>query len=467
MRQTKIVATLGPVSDSLENLEKLVDAGANVFRLNFSHGTHESHGRVIDRIRKISKKLGREFPIILDTKGPEIRTADLKKPIVWKKNSKIILTVEHAPYEKSGKIQINYDAFVSDVLVGDKIIVDNGSMELEVLEKKESDVICKVLSGGTLGSRRHLNLPGKNVSLDSITKKDWVDIEFGVKKKVDFIALSFVRSAVDVESVKNFLKKKKSQIDVMAKIETAEAVRNLEEIISASHEVMVARGDLGVEIPFFKVPQTQRDIVRLCAKYQKSVIVATHMLESMIDHPIPTRAEISDVAAAAFQRADATMLSGETAIGKFPFKSVRAMGEIAHETEKNFMQSREIRDLQAFSDRGGLSKIVAQLPEELADIAAILVVSGSGSTARLVSSFRPRVPIFSFTNCVHSQRKMQLLWGVDAMHIRFSNQPEKTVDAARKALLKKYPDFVGEKIVLISGFLVGKGFCPTVQIRKL
>ncbi|MCF7847074.1 MAG: pyruvate kinase [Candidatus Gracilibacteria bacterium] len=468
MRQTKIIATVGPSCSSSEHLQQLVEAGVSVFRLNFSHGDHSSHGRTINRIRALSKKMKREFPIILDTKGPEIRTADLRKPVRWQKGETVTLTVEHAPYEQSGKIQVNYDDFLNDVAVGDKILVDNGTLKIEVLKIDDPDVSCRVLSGGTLGPRRHLNLPGKSISLDSITEADWKDIEFGIKKGVDFVALSFVRCAEDIERVKAFLAEKKAPIDVIAKIETQSAIDDIAAIVESAHQVMVARGDLGIETSFARVPQLQRDIVKACAEHQTPVIIATHMLESMVEHPTPTRAEVSDVSVAAFQRADATMLSGETAIGAHPIAAVEYMAEIICETEKNFLASREIRKLKAVSDQAGLSKIAAQLPDELENLAAILVVTGSGSTAQLVSCFRPRVPIFSCTDDVHIQRKTQLLWGVEPLRISFSSDPEKTIAAARKALLQRMPEFRGEKVALVSGSQLTKGeMAPTVQIRQV
>ncbi len=465
MKLTKIVATIGPVSEESKMLKKLAHAGVNVFRLNFSHGNYAWHKKVISRIKKLNKELSQKVAIMLDTKGPEIRTGDLTAPILLEKNQKVILTVAK-DFDPAEKISVNYDAFIDDVRVGETILVDNGVMNFLVLEKNETDVICKVIDGGELGSRRHLNLPGREVSLDSITKKDWKDIEFGIKMGVDFIALSFVRNGDEVLACKKFLADKKTKIDVISKVESFEATKHLERIVSVSDGVMVARGDLGAEIPFSQVPKMQNEIVELCAKHKKPVIVATHMLESMTENPIPTRAETTDVFTAVVQRADAVMLSGETASGKFPLKSVEAMAKIAQETEHDFPEKQIYRQLKIDSDRVGFAKVAAEMVADIPEIAGIVVITRSGKTALNVSSFRPNAPIFAFTNSAVCRRKMSLLWGVSSFEISFSRDAEKTVDRARTEFCKNFLDIKNRKFVLISDSLVEEKFIPMVQIRE-
>jgi pyruvate kinase len=468
MRRTKIVATIGPETESLASLEKLAQAGVNVFRLNFSHGNHKWHGEVIDRIKKLNKNTGENYAIMLDTKGPEIRTSDLKVPIRLKKGGTLILTVDHlADHRETKKVVVNYDAFIDDVAVGDKILVDNGLMTLKVREKKGKDVICDVLDGGMLGSRRHLNLTGKNVSLDSITKKDWKDIDFGIKKGVDFIALSFVRKANEVQEVQDYLVSKKADIGVIAKVETADAVKHLASILETSDAVMVARGDLGAEIPFTQVPLVQWDMAQMSAKFGTPVIVATQMLESMQDHPMPTRAEVSDVFAASWQRNDAVMLSGETATGKYPVKAVEAMRDIVLETEKNYLQKRSIRKVEPHDERSQFCKSAGAAAEDLGEeICGIVVITRTGYMAKLMANFRPKVPIFAMTNEIATCRELQLMWGTKAFHTKFSSDPEKTILRSMKRLVKEDPKLNGKKFVLLSDIITGNGKLPAMQIRE-
>ena len=455
MKHTKIIATIGPVSKDLKSLESLVKAGVNIFRLNFSHGSHKWHGEVIKKIRKLNKIHESSIAIILDTKGPEIRTGDLSVPIKLRKGGKLTLTIDHnATYENSGKVGVSYDAFVNDIEVGEKILVDNGIINLKVTKKTETDIICKVLNGGVLTSRRHLNLPMKDVSLASITQQDWEDIKFGVKMQVDFIALSFVRRADEILELKRFLEKQKSCINVIAKIECYEATKHLGTICDASDGIMVARGDLGAEIPFSHVPRVQRELIETCKNFQKPVIVATQMLESMIHNPMPTRAEVTDVSTAVFQRADAVMLSGETASGKYPMQTVKAMTEIAKQTEKEYLSTRPIRNIEISSKRSEFAKTACQMAFEMKDIKAIVVITRTGFTARQVASFRPKVPIFTFTNDLCTQRQMQLLWGVQAHQIDFSQDPERTIKRARREFLEKWPKWKGKPFVLVADSLV-------------
>jgi len=465
-KRTKIIATIGPACEKFETLKKLAIAGVDIFRLNFSHGTHEWHGEIIKKLQRLNQKSEKNFAILLDTKGPEIRTGDLVAPIQLKKGEKITLTSNFIETGDTTKIAVNYDAFADDIDVGERILVDNGVMNLRVLSKSGRSVECEVLDGGTLESRRHLNLPGKDISLDSITKKDWADIEFGIKMGVDFIALSFVRRADEIREVRRFLAEKNSKIEIIAKIENLEATRHLATIAESADGMMVARGDLGAEIPFAQVPQMQQAIVDISAKFRKPVIVATHMLESMIDNPIPTRAETTDIATAVWQSADCVMLSGETAAGKFPEKSVLAMAKIARTTEEHQLKSWKFRDLPVSDDRIEFCKIASKIAEDLPEITAIVVITRSGHMASMLASFRPKVPILAFTNEPATRRKMQILWGTHPFRIEFSATPQKTILRARKKVLRELPEQKGKKYVLISDFLVDDEFVPTIQIRE-
>ncbi len=467
MRHTKIIATVGPVSSNLEMLMKLADSGVNIFRLNFSHGTHEGHGKLINLIKRLNKKRKENVAILLDTKGPEIRTGDMKIPITVKRGDKLTLTTDFVDIENpNGKIEVSYDEFINDVEVGDKILMDSGVINLKILEKKDKDVICEVLDGGEISSRRHINLPGKDVSLEAITERDWKDIEFGVDMGVDFIALSFVRQAKGVLELRKFLKKKKSRIKIISKIENLEGTRHLTSIIEASDGAMVARGDLGAEIPFQEVPRVQREMVKIAGELQKTIIVATHMLESMITNPIPTRAEVTDISEAVWQRADCVMLSGETAVGKYPEKAVEAMANIAIETEKECLDSRKYRSwVKITTPRESFCKIAAQMAHDLDYISAIVVITRSGFMGRTMSSFRPKVPIFAFTNEPDTRRRLIISWGVKPFRINFSSTPQTTITRAKDKFLSYYPDWKGKKFILVSDFLVEDEFVPTLQVR--
>lgn len=468
MRKTKIVATVGPACSEYEQLEALASAGVNIFRLNFSHGTYEWHADIIKKIKRLNKAHFDKYAILLDTKGPEIRSGDLKAPVMLQKGDSITLTISgNKTYEKDGKVGVNYDGFVHDVEVGERILVDSGVMSWRVTSKTKTDVVCEVLDGGELTSRRHLNVPGKDVSLEPITEKDWEDIAFGLEMGVDFIALSFVRHAEEIYELKKYLKKHKSKIAVIAKIESFEATNHLGSIAEAADGLMVARGDLGAELPMAEVPTWQLEIVRVAAEYKKPVIVATHMLESMIENPVPTRAEVTDISTAVWQSTDAVMLSGETAGGLYPVRSVETMMEVVAVAERD-SASDQVRDLAVTHEREAFALTAATMPLDLPEVEAIIVITRSGQTARFVSSFRPSVPIFAFTNETTTRRQLQLVWGVNSFLINFSSTvPEKTIQRAEAAFLEQYPDWKGKKYVLVSDFIVEDRFIPTVQVRDL
>ncbi len=465
--QSKIIATIGPACASYDALSSLVDAGVKVFRLNFSHGTHEYHDKMINLVKRLNRKIGCNVAILMDTKGPEIRTADLHTTIQLKKNQSLILTTERVEYEQSGKLGVSYDTFVDDVEVGQKVLIDNGVINLLVKEKSKTDVICTVLDGGIIGSRRHINIPGQDVSLDSITQKDWEDIDFGIKNGVDYVALSFIRRADDIRLVRDYLKKQQSNMSIIAKIESHEATKNLEAIIHESDMIMVARGDLGAEIPFEDVPRIQREIIEMCHQRRTPVIVATHMLESMIHNPIPTRAEASDISLAVWQRADAVMLSGETAGGAWPKKSVEVMNSVVRATEVQLRATKIPLDLPVQNQRENIVRAAISCLRHDKGIRSIFVVTRSGHMAKLTSALRPNVPIIAFTNEPPTRRKIQLYWGVTAYRIYFSSVPQTTIQRAQEHFLNRFPQWKGSTYILISDFLVDNTFVPTLQIRVL
>ncbi len=473
MRFTKIVATVGPAVSSPADFKKYATSGVNVARLNFSHGSHESHLAEIKQIQAFNASGNSRIAIMLDTKGPEIRTGDVNTPVVITRGDTVLFTAHPTGKEKGPVITVNYDKFAKDAADARSIVIDNGTIECTVLSIKGKTVVARALESGSVSSRRHINLPGANISLPSFTDKDWSDIEFGIKHDVDFIAVSFVRTASDIRELRAFLKKNRGHADIIAKIETEKAVENIDEIIEESDGIMVARGDLGAEIPFELVPGIQDDIVSKCRMKGKPVIVATHMLESMIHLPTPTRAEVTDIAHAAMSQTDATMLSGETAGGLFPFKAIEAMSKVLDKCEKvdelDFMVEMQQHDL-SLGKRGDDKLQQALSASVLArniSADALVVFSRTGTTAKAVSRCRPPVPIIVITDTAQVQRKLQLLWGVDPYHIPFHADPNVTVKSAMKFLRQKLILKKKQKIVLVSDSLFEKEKVMTVQVRLI
>jgi len=468
MRQTKIICTIGPKTADYHHLLKLAKLGMNVARLNMSHADHAWHQRVIRAIKTINRQGKHSIAILLDTKGPEIRTGDLKQPLTIKSGEKLIFTIKKkAVYEKN-TVEINYDDFVNDVSVGDVILIDGGMLTFEVKEKTKKDVITECLEGGELTSRRHVNIKGKSSSLPTITSKDWQDIEFGIGEGVDFIALSFVKNKSAIEELKSYLKQKQSRALVIAKIESAQAISHLEEIIKAADGVMVARGDLGAELPVEEVPLLQERIVNYCLNWGKPVIVATHLLESMMENPTPTRAEVTDIFLAIKQQVDAIMLSGETAVGLYPFKATLVMSQVAENMEKKVFSQKKINffPIPTNNPKIEIARSGALLANNL-NCAAIMVFTRRGYMAALVSWMRPAIPIFAFTNMSSVRRKLNLYWGVSAFCIDFSKNPEQTIKKAIEVLKNKKSLKMGEKAVIISDILIEKEYVETIQLREI
>ena len=466
MRKTKIICTIGPKTESFDQLEKLALAGMNVVRLNMSHAKHEGAARIIRAIKTLNRKLPDPVAILLDTQGPEIRTGDITGELALTTGDEITISVRDGGDVEASSIRIHYDDLVSALKIGDRITVDNGIINLEVLTKNDNGTLgCKIIDGGILKSKRHVNLPGIRVNLPAITNKDRSDIAFGIEQEVDFIALSFVREAEDVRELKALLGKKAGKIKIIGKIEDQSGVANLDEILQEVDGIMVARGDLGVEINLAELPNVQRKIVRRCAEEGKRVIVATHLLESMIENPIPTRAEVTDVANAIYEEVDAVMLSGETTIGKYPIRCVEQLVEIARASERvpglSFVQK-----LAPDSDKQQIAHYAVQLAESIGAKGTV-VITRRGYMADFVTNCHPQKSrIYAFTNDSQTRRRLVLNRNVSSYRIAFSQDPEKTLTSAFKLLKGKAGLDSGDKVVVISDMLSGQGI-EAIQVRKL
>ncbi|KAL0296289.1 UNVERIFIED_CONTAM: Pyruvate kinase isozyme G, chloroplastic [Sesamum radiatum] len=450
-RKTKIVCTIGPSTSSRDMIWKLAEAGMNVARLNMSHGDHASHQTTIDLVKEYNAQFQEKVvAIMLDTKGPEVRSGDVPQPILLKEGQEFNFTIKRG-VSTADTVSVNYDDFINDVGVGDILLVDGGMMSLAVKSKTNDVVKCEVIDGGELKSRRHLNVRGKSATLPSITDKDWEDIKFGVDNQVDFYAVSFVKDAKVVHELKDYLKRCNADIHVIVKIESADSIPNLHSIISASDGAMVARGDLGAELPIEEVPLLQEDIIRRCRSMQKPVIVATNMLESMINHPTPTRAEVSDIAIAVREGADAIMLSGETAHGKFPLKAVKVMHAVALRTELNLSITISSPPGQFAAYKSHMGDMFALHATIMANtlVTPIIVFTRTGSMAITLSHYRPSSIIFAFTNVVRVKQRLILYHGVMPIYMKFTDDVEETFSQALKLLLCKGLVTEGQYVTLV------------------
>lgn len=465
MRKTKIVCTIGPATSSYEMLEKLALAGMNVVRLNMSHGDHAFHAGVIKNIRRLNQHLPYHVAVLLDTQGPEIRTGERDSDLNMHTGDIVSVVARGTEDVEEHSLMVNYADLISDMQVGDRLTVDNGLINLEILEKQERIMRCRVIDGGVLKSKRHVNLPGIRVNLPALTEKDRKDILFGVEEGVDFIALSFVREASDIAQLNELLGDKAGRIKVVAKIENQEGVDNIHEIIEAADGIMVARGDLGVEVDFWELPNIQRRILRLCAQKGKRTIVATHLLESMIENPMPTRAEVTDVANAVYEESDAIMLSGETTVGKYPVKCVEAMVKIASSIERH-RGLRFAEQLETANHKQNLAASAVHLAESL-PAKAIVVITRRGRMANYVTNCHPQhSPIHAFTNDGRTRRQLALNRNVYAHKLLFSSDPEKTLSKAFALLLDSDEFAVGDAVVVISDTL-GTPSVESIQVRTL
>jgi len=473
IRRTKIIVTLGPATESEEMLEKLFRAGAGIVRLNMAHAKHDWTRLVIRRIRAVSARIGRDVAIMMDIKGPEIRTGDLSVPIELKAGEIFDFTVKPGTSstgieggEEIRSVDVNYPNLVNDIKVGDTVLVDNGLLRLEVLAKDEARIRCRVIIPGELKSKRHINLPGVKVNLPSFTEKDRADTTVGLEEGIDFIALSFVREAKDIAVLRAFLSEKKSRCRIIAKIEDQSAIDNLDSIVTACDALMVARGDLGIECPFEELPVIQRRAVRACLAQGRPVIVATHMLESMISQPVPTRAEITDVANAVFELADCVMLSGETTIGKYPLECVQMLDKIALRIEKE--ESGESRPPAVFTgERMKVLHSAVVLANELPR-SKLLTFTRHGFMAQGLAMLRPvHAPIIAFTPSPEVFRQLRLLRGVAPVLMPLAAEPDITIENAIALLRREGRIVPGDKLIVATDIVSQDRLVDSVQLRTV
>lgn len=471
MRKTKIVCTIGPSSESLENTKKLILAGMNVARLNFSHGDFEEHGSRIKNIRQAAKELNKTVAILLDTKGPEIRTGKLAvEPIELVQDEYITLTTEEILGDKD-RISITYKDLPNDVEVGSTILIDDGLIGLTVVGIEGTEIKCRIVNGGTIKSKKGVNVPGVAISLPGITEKDANDIVFGIEQDIDFIAASFVRKASDVQEIRDLLAKHNaSHIKIISKIENQQGVDNLDEILEASDGLMVARGDLGVEIPAEEVPLVQKRMIEKCNLAGKPVITATQMLDSMQRNPRPTRAEASDVANAIFDGTDAIMLSGETAAGKYPVESVLTMSRIAEKAE-SALNYREIFLKQRIAQETTVTEAISQsVAISALDLNAKAIISSteSGLTARVVSKYRPQAPIIAVTTKERTLRQLALTWGVTPIQGKTASSTDEMFEYSLKGGLESGLVKPGDLVVITAGVPLGQsGSTNLVKVSQI
>lgn len=457
MRRTKIICTVGPASDSVETLKKMMSSGMNIARLNFSHGTHEEHAVRLKAIRQAAGELGIPVGTMLDTKGPEIRTGLLEQDkISLVAGETVILTTDEIR-GTAGRLSVSYKGLPGDVRPGSRILLADGLVELEVISAEGTEIQCRIVNGGEIGSRKNVNLPGVVVGLPAVTGTDVADIRFAVENGMDFIAASFIRTAADVLEVRKVLEANNSDIHIIAKIENHQGVENIDEILKVADGVMVARGDLGVEIPTEEVPLIQKMIIEKCNRLGKPVITATQMLESMVSNPRPTRAEATDVANAIFDGTDAIMLSGETAAGKYPVEAVGMMHRIAIRTERalgfeELLGRKEISPMRTVTD--AISHATCSTALDLG-AAAIVTSTKSGHTARMVSKYRPKARIIAVTPKMDVLRRLLLIWGVTPLLVAETRSTDQMIEEAIETALAG--DFIkcGDLVVITAGIPVG------------
>lgn len=455
MRRTKIVCTMGPNTNSRENMRALVELGMDVARFNFSHGDHEEQKSRMDLLKNVREDLDKTVAILLDTKGPEIRTGVLEggKKVTLKEGEQFILYTDEVEGNERG-CSITYPDLPKDVKKGNMILIDDGLIELDVEDVQEDRIICRVANGGELGERKGVNVPNVKVNLPGITEQDRKDILFGIEQGVDFIAASFVRNAAAIQEIRELLKENNGEnISVIAKIENKEGVDNIDEIIEASDGIMVARGDLGVEIPPQEVPHIQKEIIHKCNENYIPVITATQMLDSMMRNPRPTRAEVADVANAIYDGTDAVMLSGETAAGKYPTEALSMMSEIAENTERYVDYDKYINHRSMYRKKRISSAIGIASVRTARNIGASCIVTPtvSGNTARLISSFRPVIPIYAITPNEKVERTMQLYWGVQPLKGYRKDTTENIILNAMETIKRKKLVKAGELVVVTAG----------------
>jgi pyruvate kinase len=467
-RKTKIIFTVGPATQDEATLERLIKTGVDICRINMAHADHAWTREIIQRVRKVCDRVGRQIAIMMDVKGPEIRTADVPETFELVEGEIFDFTFGEglAGVGSDGvrRVDVNYPGFAKDMNVGDTVLVDSGLMRLKVLEIENMRVRCEVIIPGPLGNRRHINLPGVRVNLPALTKKDQGDVDVGIEENIEFFALSFVREPADLVIFHKYLEERGSEAKIIAKIEDQQAIRNLEGIIKASDGLMVARGDLGIECPFEDLPLIQSRAINACIQGTKPVIVATHMLESMIESPIPTRAEVTDIYNAIREQADCVMLSGETTVGKYPVECVETINRIAYRVEKD--ETLPIRnDIKLTVPKSKMLKSAAQLAASLD--AAIVVFTRRGLFAQKLSSLRPQLPIYAFTDNPMLFKQLLIMRGIEPFFMEFNHDHETTIQAAF-ANLKDYKWCKpGDPLVVVTKMYAGENLIDSTQIREL
>ena len=473
LRRTKIIFTLGPVTESEEMLEKMIRGGADIIRLNMAHAKHEWTRMVIRRIRAVSARIGRDVAVMMDIKGPEIRTGDLSVPLELKAGEIFDFTVKPGAGNASGQqgeeirsVDVNYQDLVNDIKVGDTVLVDNGLLRLEVLAKDDARIRCRVLIPGELKSKRHINLPGVKVNLPSFTEKDRADTTVGLEEGIDFVALSFVRESKDIDLLRAFLSEKKSRARIIAKIEDQSAIDHLDSIVASCDALMVARGDLGIECPFEELPVIQRRAVRACLAQGRPVIVATHMLESMISQPVPTRAEITDVANAVFELADCVMLSGETTIGKYPLECVQMLDKISRRIEAE--ETSGFREAAVFTgERMKVLHSAVVLANELPR-SHLVTFTRHGFMAQGLAALRPaHATILAFTPSPEVFRQLRLLRSVEPFLMPLASEPDITIENAIALLVRLGRVVPGDKLIVATDIVAQDRLVDSVQLRTV
>ncbi len=453
-KKTKIICTMGPNTDDRNTLYDLAVNGMNIARLNFSHGDHDEQLHRINLIKSIREELNIPIAMLLDTKGPEIRTGvitDDKKITLVQGNELILTTVVTEGTDK--KIYVSYSGLPKDVKENDKILIDDGLIELKVKSTTDIEVICEIINGGELGSKKGINVPGVNINLPSITNKDRDDIIFGINHGVDFVAASFVRNVEAIKEIRAILNECNSDIAIIAKIENQEGFNNLDEILKEADGIMVARGDLGVEVPTQEVPFIQKEIIKKCNDAYKPVITATQMLDSMMRNPRPTRAEVTDIANAIYDGTDAIMLSGETAIGKYPIEALKMMVDIAIETESHLDYTSIFQEKDVHKTRGVSSAICYASVATAMNLNAKLILASTitGDTTRIVSKFRPEAQVIGLTPLDRTLRKMQIYWGVKPLKIEEVNSTDNLMEQAIATVKEEGLVSSGDLVILTAG----------------
>jgi pyruvate kinase len=467
-RRAKIICTIGPACNTEATMRDLLRLGMDIGRLNFSHGTHEDHAHNIQRLRRAAEREGRTVCILQDLQGPKIRTGPLERhePVLLKTGSVVTITPEGV-LGNATRISTTFPALARELTAGARILLSDGLIELRVRGVRRKDVLCDVINGGMLGEHKGINLPGIALSIPALTEKDRKDLEFGLHHGVDAVALSFVRTAADVSMAKQIIASHHSDVPVIAKLEKPQAVDHLEEILQVADGIMVARGDLGVEMAPEKVPVIQKHVIRRASAWRKPVITATQMLESMIENPRPTRAEASDVANAIFDGSDAVMLSAETASGAYPRESVSIMSRIIVEAESNmddFVQFRRRRDHRGLSVAETICESIAHSAEDL-PMGAIAVFTETGNTARMISKYRPKAAIYAFTHMEPVVRRMNLYWGVHPVYCRQARSAEQMVTMAEQDLVRRGLLKPGDVLGVVAGTRQASGSTNLMRLH--